>query len=98
MSLLIHNIGALATMTPGAGPGPLGRGLLGMVRQAAVVTEADRIRWCGAEAKALGHSVVRLSAQCEAIPFYLHLRYETEGPEYIEAGIPHQRMYKTLDG
>jgi predicted GNAT family N-acyltransferase len=45
-----------------------------------------------AEAKRMGHHEVLLSAQVEAIPFYLARGYETYGPEFMDAGIPHRKM------
>jgi predicted GNAT family N-acyltransferase len=39
---------------------------------------------------------VLLSAQVHAIGFYRAEGFETEGPVYEEAGIPHQGMRLTL--
>jgi predicted GNAT family N-acyltransferase len=49
-----------------------------------------------AEAARLGHREVVLSSQMRAVPFYERLGYQATGPEYLEAGIPHRRMTKTL--
>jgi predicted GNAT family N-acyltransferase len=35
-----------------------------------------------------------LDAQLRALPFYERLGYRAEGPEFMEAGIPHRRMVK----
>lgn len=42
----------------------------------------------------VGH--IELSARETAIAFYQACGYEREGPAYIEIGLPHQRMIKTL--
>lgn len=47
-------------------------------------------------ARALGHQEVVLSAQVEAIPFYLARGYEAYGPEFMDAGIPHRKMHLHL--
>lgn len=39
---------------------------------------------------------IELSARETAIAFYQACGYEREGPAYIEIGLPHQRMIKTL--
>jgi predicted GNAT family N-acyltransferase len=44
------------------------------------------------KAKLDGHHEVLLSAQVEAIPFYLARGYEAYGPEFMDAGIPHRKM------
>lgn len=49
-----------------------------------------------AEAAATGHTAVLLNAQKDVVPFYLSRGYVSEGPEFEEAGIPHQRMRKGL--
>ncbi len=33
-----------------------------------------------------------LQAQTSAVPFYLRAGYRSQGPEFQEAGIPHQEM------
>jgi predicted GNAT family N-acyltransferase len=43
-------------------------------------------------ARERGEPVVRLSAQSHAIPFYARFGFEPEGPEYLDAGIPHRLM------
>src|SRR5574339_359946 len=47
-------------------------------------------------AKARGDGQVALSAQVGALPFYRAHGFEPEGDEYMEAGIRHQAMRKTL--
>ncbi len=47
MSLLITNIGELVTNDPAAGDGPLG-----LIRDAAVVVDGDRVAWVGAKQSA----------------------------------------------
>ena len=41
-------------------------------------------------------SRIELHARKTAIPFYLSLGYEAEGPEFEEVGIPHRKMYLEL--
>lgn len=48
------------------------------------------------KAKEEGWSQVRLSAQVQAMPFYRKLGFEPYGEEYMDAGIPHMWMRKTL--
>jgi predicted GNAT family N-acyltransferase len=43
-------------------------------------------------ARARGADIVRLSAQTHAMPFYARFGFEPEGPEYLDAGIPHRLM------
>ncbi|WP_228048018.1 GNAT family N-acetyltransferase [Streptomyces justiciae] len=47
-------------------------------------------------ARARGLAAVDLHAQTHALGFYERLRYEPYGPEYLEAGIPHQGMRRAL--
>jgi predicted GNAT family N-acyltransferase len=47
-------------------------------------------------ARARGLAVVDLHAQTHALGFYERLGYEAYGPEYLEAGIPHQGMRRVL--
>lgn len=37
-----------------------------------------------------------LHARLDAVPFYLKLSYEVSGEEFMEVGIPHRKMQKTL--
>ncbi|MFF3463104.1 GNAT family N-acetyltransferase [Streptomyces sp. NPDC001984] len=47
-------------------------------------------------ARARGLAAVDLHAQTHALGFYERLGYEAYGPEYLEAGIPHQAMRRAL--
>jgi predicted GNAT family N-acyltransferase len=44
----------------------------------------------------LGFEQVHLSAQTHALPFYAAHGFIAEGPEYLDAGIPHRSMTLTL--
>jgi len=48
------------------------------------------------EAHARGHRELVLNAQVAVIAFYERLGYRVEGPEFLEAGIPHRAMRKPL--
>jgi predicted GNAT family N-acyltransferase len=41
----------------------------------------------------LGLTQVHLNSQNSAIRFYARLGFQAEGPEFLEVGIPHRRMY-----
>ena len=47
-------------------------------------------------ARARGDRAVALSAQTHALGFYRRFGFTNEGPEYIEAGIPHQAMRRVF--
>lgn len=47
-------------------------------------------------ARSTGLGRVWLSAQTHAIAFYTHHGFQTEGPEYRDAGIPHRTMKLNL--
>ena len=47
-------------------------------------------------ARARGDRAVALSAQTHALGFYRRFGFINEGPEYIEAGIPHQAMRRVF--
>ncbi|WP_390897673.1 GNAT family N-acetyltransferase [Streptomyces justiciae] len=47
-------------------------------------------------ARTRGLAAVDLHAQTHALGFYERLGYEPYGPEYLEAGIPHQGMRRAL--
>ncbi len=44
----------------------------------------------------LGYPRIELHSQVHAMPFYARAGFEAEGPEYIEAGIPHRNMSRLL--
>jgi predicted GNAT family N-acyltransferase len=50
-----------------------------------------------AEADRSGRRELLLAAQVRALPFYERLGYRAEGPEFLEARIPHRMMRKRLD-
>lgn len=47
-------------------------------------------------AKSQGITTLKLNAQTQAIPFYSRLGYETVSGEFLDAGIPHKTMKKTI--
>ncbi|MBT2695557.1 GNAT family N-acetyltransferase [Bacillus sp. ISL-55] len=47
-------------------------------------------------AKLQGISTLKLNAQTHAIPFYSKLGYETVSEEFMDAGIPHKTMKKSI--
>jgi predicted GNAT family N-acyltransferase len=47
-------------------------------------------------ARERGLAAVDLHAQTHALGFYARLGYEPYGPEYLEAGIAHQGMRRSL--
>lgn len=47
-------------------------------------------------AKSQGITTLKLNAQTHAIPFYSKLGYETVSEEFMDAGIPHKTMKKSL--
>lgn len=48
-------------------------------------------------AQARGHSIVKLSAQTHAAGFYARAKFTVVGEVYLEAGIAHVAMEKSLD-
>jgi predicted GNAT family N-acyltransferase len=48
------------------------------------------------ETRARGRRELVLNAQLPVIAFYERLGYRVEGPEFLEAGIPHRAMRKPL--
>jgi len=48
------------------------------------------------EARACGRHELVLNAQAPVIAFYERLGYRAEGPQFLEAGIPHRAMRKRL--
>jgi predicted GNAT family N-acyltransferase len=47
-------------------------------------------------ARDAGHHELILGAQKTAIRFYLSIGYQAYGPEFIDAGIPHRMMRRSL--
>lgn len=47
-------------------------------------------------ARTTGFFTLKLNSQSYAIPFYEKLGYEVSSPEFMDAGIPHRAMTKTL--
>lgn len=47
-------------------------------------------------ARSRGHARAILEAQTVAMPFYTRHGFAAEGDEYLEAGIPHRTMTRTL--
>ena len=47
-------------------------------------------------ARSRGHARAILEAQTRAMPFYVRHGFAAAGDEYLEAGIPHQTMTRTL--
>ena len=48
------------------------------------------------EARGRGQRELVLNAQLPVVAFYERLGYRAEGPEFLEAGIPHRAMRKPL--
>lgn len=48
------------------------------------------------EAMRSGMQGVFLHAQTHALPFYAKFGYQTDSPEFMDAGIPHRTMRKSL--
>ena len=74
------HIGRMAVL-----PGWRGQGVGG-----ALLTELVQI------ARERGFSEALLNAQVQAIAFYTRHGFAAEGPEFLEAGIPHQTMRRQL--
>jgi len=75
------HIGRMAVLA-----GHRGRGVGSALLQAAMALARDA-----------GLAAVWLDAQVQAIPFYQHHGFTAEGPEFLDAGIPHRRMHAELD-
>ena len=52
--------------------------------------------WSEEVARARGHGLLTLHARTGAVGFYSRLGYRCVGDEFVEVGIAHQRMEKTL--
>ncbi|MEV3970044.1 GNAT family N-acetyltransferase [Streptomyces sp. NPDC050698] len=92
---LLH--GEAAVAQTGAGPlvGSLGR-LAVAAPARGLGVGAALVRAIEDAARARGLTAVDLHAQTHALGFYQRLGYEPYGPEYLEAGIPHQGMRRSL--
>ena len=51
---------------------------------------------CERQINKLQGTKITLGAQLQALPFYEKLGYQAEGPEFMDAGIPHREMTKSL--
>lgn len=49
-------------------------------------------------AREIGYASISMHAQTHAIPFYARFGFQSEGPEFDEAGIAHRVMRMRLDG
>lgn len=76
------HIGRMAVRAPWRGNG-IGRALLEALL---------------AEARRQGMAEVFLHAQTHAIPFYERAGFTTEGEVFMDAGIPHRQMRRSLPG
>ncbi len=74
------HIGRMAVLSDSRGSG-VGAAMLGALMEAA---------------RARGDKEVALSAQTHAIGFYRKQGFVEEGPEYMDAGIPHRTMRRPL--
>lgn len=57
---------------------------------------AELARAAVADLRTAGYRAVRLGAQTQAIGFYERLGFVAEGPEFMDAGIPHRWMRMVL--
>ena len=57
---------------------------------------AELIRECERKIQELRGTKITLGAQIHALSFYEKLGYQAEGPEFMDAGIPHREMTKRL--
>lgn len=78
-------------------------GAAAKAQRVAVLAEARRhgvgaalMRALETEAARRGCAAVVLHAQTVAIPFYEAIGYAAEGPEFLEAEIPHRLMHKPV--
>ncbi|MEV8550536.1 GNAT family N-acetyltransferase [Streptomyces glaucescens] len=89
--------GVAAAERTGGDPAVGSLGRLAVVREArGLGVGAALVRVIEDTARARGLAAVDLHAQTQALGFYRRLGYEAYGPEYLEAGIPHQAMRRSL--
>ncbi|MCI3270371.1 GNAT family N-acetyltransferase [Streptomyces cylindrosporus] len=92
---LLHGAVAAAKVDGDLSVGSLGR--LAVTREArGLGVGVALVRAIEDAARARGLAAVDLHAQTHALGFYERLGYEAYGPEYPEAGIPHQAMRRAL--
>ncbi|WP_030783905.1 GNAT family N-acetyltransferase [Streptomyces sp. NRRL S-920] len=92
---LLTGAAAAAKNGGDAGVGALGRLAVTAAARGAGVGAA-LVRAIEDAARARGLAAVDLHAQTHALGFYERLGYEAYGPEFPDAGIPHQAMRKAL--
>ncbi|MER6345547.1 GNAT family N-acetyltransferase [Streptomyces sp. NPDC001595] len=92
---LLYGAGAAERTGGDLGLGSLGR--LAVTREArGLGVGVALVRAIEDAARARGLTAVDLHAQTHALGFYERLGYTAYGPEYLEAGIPHQAMRRAL--
>ena len=57
---------------------------------------AQLMQACEQKIQQLQGTKMTLGAQLQALPFYEKLVYTVEGPEFMDAGIPHRTVTKTV--
>ena len=93
---LIHGPQALAA-TGREGAALLGR-LAVLKRARGTGLGAALVRAIEDEGRARGATELELHSQVHALGFYARLGYVAEGPEYLDGGIPHRTMTRSLAG
>jgi len=89
--------GEAAAAKTGGDPGVGSLGRLAVLKSArGLGAGIALVRGIEDAARALGLTTVDLHAQTHALGFYERLGYVAYGPEYLEAGIPHQAMRRSL--
>ncbi|WAU80197.1 GNAT family N-acetyltransferase [Streptomyces sp. Qhu-G9] len=92
---LLYGDGAAARTGGEAGVGSLGR--LAVVQAArGLGIGAALVRGIEEAARARGLTAVDLHAQTHALGFYERLGFVAYGPEFLDAGMPHRAMRRTL--
>ncbi|GHH60573.1 acetyltransferase [Kitasatospora indigofera] len=92
---LIH--GEQALKITGGLPGRVLLGRLAVLKAArGTGLGAVLVRAVEAAGRARGATELELHAQVQALGFYERLGYTAEGPEYLDAGIPHRTMTREL--
>ncbi|MFG2024403.1 GNAT family N-acetyltransferase [Streptomyces sp. NPDC048825] len=89
--------GAAAVAKTGGDPGVGSLGRLAVLKSArGLGVGIALVQGIEDAARARGLTAVDLHAQTHALGFYERLGYVAYGPEYLEAGIPHQAMRRSL--